>query len=380
MLRRTLWILIAIALFPFAACSSDEVAEPLDGDLGRIELPDGFRIEYYFDDVPGARSMTWGTEGTLFVGTRSGSVYALTDFDGDVVADSLYVLASGLNMPNGVAFRDGSLFVAEVDRVIRFDDIESRLDDPPAAVVVRADFPTETHHGWKFIAFGPDGKLYIPIGAPCNVCLESDSRYASISRMNPDGTEFEVFANGIRNSVGFDWHPTSGELWFTDNGRDHLGDDAPPDELNRASEAGQHFGFPFCHGGTILDPEFGSGKSCQDYTPPVQRLGAHVAALGTRFYTHTQFPAEYRGQMFVAEHGSWNRSSKVGYKVSLIRVSGNEVTSYEPFATGWLENDSVWGRPVDVILHEDGSLLVSDDFAGAIYRIRYGETAPNGKP
>jgi len=228
-------------------------------------------------------------------------------------------------------------------------------------------------HGWKFIAFGPDGMLYVPIGAPCNVCLSDDPRYATITRMHRDGSGFEVYARGVRNSVGFDWHPLTRRLWFTDNGRDWLGDDQPPDELNFAPVQGLHYGFPHCHGGTIVDPEFGSPTSCQDYMAPVARLGAHVAALGMRFYTGQMFPEAYRGQIFIAEHGSWNRSQKTGYRVSLVRLDGNKAISYEPFAQGWLIGNSAWGRPVDVALMADGSLLVSDDQNGVIYRISYQE-------
>jgi glucose/arabinose dehydrogenase len=309
----------------------------------------------------------------VFVGNRSGqNVYAVRDEDGDGRAERQWILFRGGRMPNGVAFRDGALYVAEVSRVLRFDQIEDRLDNPPAPVVVYDRFPTDRHHGWKFIRFGPDGMLYVPVGAPCNVCLRSDDeRYASITRMRPDGSGLEVFAHGVRNTVGFDWHPETGELWFTDNGRDWMGDDLPPDELNRAPRQGLHFGFPFFHGRGIPDPEFSRGRRAADYVEPVQNLGPHVAALGMRFYTGKMFPAEYRNQIFIAEHGSWNRSRKIGYRVMLVRLEGHRATSYEVFAEGWLEGESVWGRPVDVEVLPDGSLLVSDDHAGAIYRITY---------
>ncbi|MEZ4649800.1 MAG: sorbosone dehydrogenase family protein [Candidatus Eisenbacteria bacterium] len=362
-------VTVSIAVL-ISACASDDVAAT--GDLDSIRLPEGFSIEVFADDVPNARSLVRSPNGTIYVGTRSnGRVYALPDADGDLEPDAVHVIAEGLNMPNGVAFRDGSLYVAEVNRILRYDDIESHLATPPAPVIVRDDLPTETHHGWKFIAFGPDGKLYVPIGAPCNICEQEDERFATICRMNADGSDFEVFAHGIRNTVGFTWHPTTQDLWFTDNGRDWLGDDLPPDELNRADEAGLHFGFPYCHAGMILDPDFGQGRSCDDFTPPARALGPHVASLGLRFYTGSSFPAEYHGQIFLAEHGSWNRSTKIGYQVSLVRLEGSEVVSYEPFATGWLRGNEVTGRPVDLLVLPDGSLLVSDDHAGAIYRIRY---------
>jgi glucose/arabinose dehydrogenase len=259
--------------------------------LDRISLPDGFRIIVYSEDVPNARQMAMGTNGTVFVGSRSaGSVYAVVDRDGDNTADETYTIASGLAMPSGIAFRDGTLYVAAVSRVLRFDDIESQLANPPEPIVIRDDLPTETHHGWKFIDFGPDGLLYVPVGAPCNICKQSDERFAAILRMNPDGSDPEVFAHGVRNSVGFDWDPRTRELWFTDNGRDMLGDDIPPDELNHAPNPGMHFGFPYCHGGTVADPEYGSERECNAFTAPARRLGPHVAAIGMGFYTGTMFP------------------------------------------------------------------------------------------
>lgn len=271
-------------------------------------------------------------------------------------------------MPNGVALRESSLYAAEVNRVLRYDKIEDRLDDPPDPVVVNDSFPDETHHGWKFIKFGPDGFLYVPVGAPCNVCLEEDERFASIMRMKPDGSGLEIFAEGVRNTVGFDWHPGSGELWFTDNGRDHLGDNRPPDELNRAPEKGLHFGFPFCHGNDIPDPEFGEEKNCGDYTSPEVELGPHVASLGMRFYTGDKFPSEYENKIFIAEHGSWNRSTRIGYRITMVEPGEDTFTV---FARGWLKNGKRLGRPVDILVMPDGALLVSDDHADCIYRISY---------
>ena len=340
--------------------------------LNEIKLPPGFAISLYADKVEGARSMCLGEKGTLFVSTRDvGKVYALVDHNRDNRADEVITIAAGLNMPNGVAFRDGALYVAEVSRLLRFDGIEARFKNPPAPVVVRDDFPTDQHHGWKFIRFGPDGMLYIPVGAPCNICERADERYASIMRMRPDGTGLEVFARGVRNTVGFDWHPATRELWFTDNGRDWLGDDLPPDELNRAPVKGLHFGFPYCHGGSIPDPDYGTKRSCQEFVPPVINLGPHVASLGIRFYTGSMFPALYRNQIFIAEHGSWNRTTPIGYRITLVRLEGNRAISYDVFADGWLKEGKAWGRPVDVLVMPDGALLVSDDRAGAIYRISY---------
>lgn len=363
-------LIIFVLLLPAWGCS-ESTNEP-DGQLSLIKLPPGFSIEIFAEDVPNARSLAIGENGTIFVGNRTGgSVYAVVDSDGDFRADSLYTIASGLYMPNGVDLMDGDLYVAEVNRVLRFDEIESNLTDPPEPVVVNDGFPSDRHHGWKFIRFGPDGKLYVPVGAPCNVCLRDDERYASIMRMNPDGSDLEVYAEGIRNTVGFDWHPETDQLWFTDNGRDMMGDNIPPDELNHAPEAGMHFGFPFCHGGDIPDPEFGQQRSCGEFVLPAQKLGPHVAALGMRFYTGDMFPQEYRNQIFIAEHGSWNRSVPIGYRVMLVRLTGNEATSYEVFAEGWLQGEERWGRPVDVLQLTDGSLLVSDDYGDRIYRISY---------
>lgn len=332
-----------------------------------IQLPPGFSIEEYAD-VPKARSLALGDRGTLFVSTRKArSVYAVVEND-DGTTRTIELL-DGMSTPNGIAFHDGDLYVAEIDRVYRYANVEDRLEDMPEAELLDIDLPSDRSHGWRYIAFGPDGKLYISIGAPCNVCDEFG--YAQIIRVNPDGTGRETFASGVRNSVGFTWHPETKDLWFTDNGRDMLGDDIPPCELNHAPRQGLHFGFPYCHGGDILDPKFGKGRDCGDYTPPAQKLGPHVAPLGVKFYTGDMFPAEYRGQVFIAEHGSWNRSKKIGYRVSLVRLDGDTAISYEPFAFGWLQGQQASGRPVDLIVKQDGSLLVSDDQAGKIYRISY---------
>jgi glucose/arabinose dehydrogenase len=342
--------------------------------LEKIKLPPGFHIEL-FARVDNARAMALGAENTLFVGSmRAGKVHAVK-FDANYRATQTTLVAEGLNMPVGVAFGNGALYVSAVSRILRFDDIEKRLANPPQPAAVRGTFPTETHHGWKFIAFGPDGRLYVPVGAPCNICEPDAERYAGIMRIDvgksADGSGLEVYARGVRNSVGFDWHPETKELWFTDNGRDWLGDDAPPDELNHAPRAGMHFGYPYCHGGTLPDPEYGRKRPCAEFTPPAQNLGPHVASLGMRFYTGSMFPPEYRNQILIAEHGSWNRSKKLGYRISLVRLRGNKATGYETFAEGWLDGERAWGRPVDVLVLPDGSLLVSDDHAGAIYRITY---------
>jgi glucose/arabinose dehydrogenase len=375
--KRSLVVLlcVVVAVVVIAAATSLWLQKGGNGSalpLDSIRLPPGFRIEVYTADVPGARSMTPGPEGIIFVGTRGeGKVYAVIDQDGDQEPDVVETIAEGLFLPNGVAYRDGSLYVAEVNRVIRFDDIADRITNPPEPVVIRDDFPDDATHGWKFIAFGPDGMLYVPVGAPCNVCVRPDP-YATILRMNTDGSGLEVFASGVRNTVGFDWDPRTGELWFTDNGRDWMGDDLPPDELNHAAVQGMHFGFPYCHGQGIPDPDLTTDGSCEEFTPAAQPLPAHVAALGMRFYDGKMFPEEYQGQIFIAEHGSWNRVVPTGYRLSMVRLENGAPVSYEIFAEGWLTGGLSWGRPVDVLVMPDGALLVSDDRAGAIYRITYG--------
>lgn len=334
--------------------------------LASLKLPPGFEIEL-FARVPNARQMALGNN-TLFVGSmRAGRVYAIPLRGARKPA----VIADGLNMPVGVAFRDGDLYVSAVSRILRLAGIEARLDKPPRPEVVSSAYPGDPHHGWKFIAFGPDGRLYVPVGAPCNICEPDPDRYANITALDVASGKIEVVARGVRNTVGFDWQPQSGELWFTDNGRDWLGDDAPPDELNRLVRPGQHFGYPYCHGGTIADPEFGRARRCAEFVAPARNLGAHVASLGMRFYTGTQFPERYRNAVFIAEHGSWNRSSKTGYRVSVVRLQDGRAVSHESFVSGWLQGESAWGRPADVLAMPDGSLLVSDDHAGAIYRVTY---------
>jgi glucose/arabinose dehydrogenase len=379
--------LLAALLFLTLACRGDVEARPPSTDqLSLIRLPPGFSIAVFAADVPNARQMTISPEGTLYVGTRrAGKVYAIP---GAVAAategkptTTPIVLASGLTQPNGVAFKDGSLYVAEVSRVLRFDKVESRLTDKnPAYTVVRDDYPTDEHHGWKYIAIGPDGWLYVPVGAPCNLCVRDDEpAFASITRMTLDGKTREIWARGIRNSVGFDWHPKTGALWFTENGSDNLGDDFPGDELNIAPTPGLHFGYPHCHNGPHPDRKFGNKAACVPggpYAYPAQVLAPHTAALGMKFYRGAMFPDGYRGRVLIAEHGSWNRTTKIGYRVTMAVLDGDKVTSYTPFAEGWLQSDGAWGRPVDVLELPDGSVLVSDDHRGCIYRISYRAPAP----
>lgn len=342
-----------------------------DVHLDQLKLPSGFSIEIYAEGVENARQMTLGDAGTLFVGSRkAGKLWAVSDADGDQEADSVRLIDEGLNMPSGVEFRDGALYVGAVDRILRYDDIEAHLDDPPEPVVVTDVLPDKTHHGWKYLRFGPDGKLYIPVGVPCNICDEAG--FGEIRTMSPDGSEMDVYAQGVRNSVGLAFHPENGQLWFTDNGRDMLGDDLPADELNYAPQAGMHFGIPYCHQGDLLDEEFGKGKDCADYTPPVAKLAPHSAALGLAFYTGGMFPAEYKNRLFIAQHGSWNRTEKIGYQLLVLDVQPDgRVLNKSVFTAGWLQGQEVWGRPNDVLVMPDGALLVSDDMAGVIYRISY---------
>jgi glucose/arabinose dehydrogenase len=340
-------------------------------EMSDITLPAGFRIGVYAT-VANARQMALAPDNVVFVGSMGeGKVHAVVDRDGDGRAEEVHVIASGLNMPSGVAFRDGTLYVAAVNRVLKYPDVTRDLKKPPKAEVVSDAFPNDRHHGWKFIAFGPDGALYVPVGAPCNVCDPPTPLHATITRLNPAGGKPEVIARGVRNTVGFDFHPATRELWFTDNGRDWMGDDQPPDELNRLARAGAHFGFPHCHGADLRDAEFNAGKACDGFVPPARLLGPHVAAIGMRFYDGRMFPEKYRHGVFIAEHGSWNRSKPIGYRVTFVKVEDGKATSYEPFAAGWLKGSTASGRPADVLVMPDGALLVSDDKAGRIYRVTY---------
>lgn len=342
-----------------------------DSRLDLIKLPPGFTIDIFADNLPNARSITRSPSGTIFVSTRdAGKVYAVRDTNGDNVADQKWTLLSGMHMPNGVAFKDGDLYVAEVSRLWRLPDIDNRLDQPQKELIVE-NYPNKDHHGWKYIAFGPDDKLYIPVGAPCNVCESADHIFASITRIDLASKSREIVHRGIRNTVGFTWHPVTKELWFTDNGADWLGEDMPACELNHAPKDGLHFGFPYCHQGDFADPKLGNKESCKEYVPPAVKLGAHVAPLGLAFCTGSMFPSEFQHQIFIAEHGSWNRTTPLGYRITMVRLEGNTPVAYETFAEGWLQDGKAWGRPVDIEFLPDGSMLVSDDHAGMVYRISY---------
>ncbi len=342
----------------------------------KLKLPPGFNIEVYASGIPNARTLRLGDEGTLFVGNRFiGKVFAIVKKDGKT---EMKTIAEGLHRPNGLAFSKGTLYVAELSKVWRFDNIEKNLDKPEKKMIYD-NLPKDEAHGWKFIGIGPDNKLYVPVGQPGNNVLHSDA-HGQIRRMNLDGTGVEVVLRGMRNTVGFDWHPVSKQLYFTDNSRDWMSEDLPNDELNRVTKMGEHFGSPYCWQGNLADPEFGWGRSCSEFTPPVALLGAHTAALGMRFYTGSQFPAAYKNGIFIARHGSWNRTKKLGGDVIFVKLNPDgTVKSMEPFITGFLVDNNYLGRPVDVEQMKDGSLLVSDDWNGAVYRITYGKAKVAGR-
>lgn len=377
------YIIPVLTFFVFYSCISERSS---NGDsqtslsLGYLVTPAGFSVEVYADNVPNARQMAIGADGILYVGTRrDGRVHAVVDRDNDFKADAIYTIASDLRLPNGVAYKDGSLYVAEVSKIWRYDNIDENLENPQNPVLITDDYPTEGHHGWKYIAFGPDGKLYVPVGAPCNVCNHEDENpvFASLTRINPDGSNREIIAHGIRNTVGFTWHPETGNLWFTDNNRDWMGDDLPPCELNELTDEGQHFGFPYLHGNDVWDPDFGEAGREMDknFKTPVRELGPHVAPLGMLFYTGDMFPDTYKNQALIAEHGSWNRSEKIGYRITIVTFdeNGNPI-AYQPFIEGWLQGEEdVRGRPVALLQLEDGSILISDDDSNKIYRVTYSE-------
>ena len=373
-------LMLCFLIVGAASLSAQSAVDAEDDDrLAQVKLPEGFKISYYAKGVIDARSLARTPDGkTIFVGNRRRkNVYALTDTDGDMKADKVDTLAKGLNMPNGVTFHNGDLYVAEVNKIHRFPDIMNNLDNPKSEVIFDT-YPTDRHHGWKFIAFGPDGKLYVPVGAPCNVCdkEEENEVYATITRMNPDGTGMEVYAKGVRNSVGFTWDPDSGKMWFTDNGRDLMGDDVPACELNFVDNVGEHFGFPFWHQGDIADPDFGDKFPRDQFKEPKYKFEPHSAPLGLRFYQGNMFPEKYRKNLIVAQHGSWNRTKQaghIGYQLRFVEVEGDQVVKSEIFASGWLdkETNKGWGKPVDILEMPDGSILVSDDVAHAIYRISY---------
>ena len=356
--------------YRLAPVSAFPVPTPADQlPIGKLRAPEGFKVEVWASDILDARMMREGAKGTLFVSSLfvANKVYAVVD-RGD--RREIKTVLADMPLANGVEFRDGSLYVATPKKIVRLDDIENRLDDPPAPKTVFDRFAPSPQHGWKSLRFGPDGKLYVPVGAPCNIC-EPDKDHARIFRMNKDGSGLETVATGVRNSVGLDFDPRSGDLWFTDNQRDWISDDMPLDELNHVTRPGENFGFPYCHSGLMVDPELGGNHQCSEFAGPAALLGAHAAPLGMRFYTGTSFPEKYRGAIFIARHGPWNRARKDADVAVAYLNDKREVVTVEPFLTGFVQDDDYVGRPVDVQVMRDGSLLVSDDHNGAIYRVSY---------
>ena len=365
----------AAKLAPVAAPPLPAPADKLP--TAQLKLPPGFNIEVYASGIANTRSLRVGDKGTVFVGTRFGNkVTAIVKKDGKT---EIKTVAEGLYRPNGLAYHNGTLYIAELSQISKIDNIENVLDNPPKPTVIYTDLPKDEAHGWKFIAIGPDNKLYVEVGQPGNNVLH-DAAHGQIRRMNLDGTGAEVVAKGVRHSVGFDWNPVNKQLYFSDNGRDWLSEDVPQDELNRVTKTGEHFGAPYCYQGNILDSEFGWGHSCSEFTAPVALTGPHSAGLGLRFYTGNMFPKEYKNAIILARHGSWNRSKKFGGDVVVIKLNKDgTVRSIEPFITGFLVDNKYIGRPVDVQQMADGSLLLSDDWNGAIYRITYGKEKVAGK-
>jgi len=365
-------IFLIVLMSPPMGCNKT-TPEAIKSSLDKINLPDGFIIETFANNVENVRAITLSDKGIYYAGSRkAGNIYALIDENKDNIIDKQLIIFEDLKNPTGIVWHKGDLYFSEINRVLKVKNIDEVYDKEPTYEIVNDSFPTDESHGWKYLDFGPDGKLYVPVGAPCNICEKDDERYSTIMRMNADGSDLEVYAHGIRNSVGFDFHPTTQQLFFTDNGRDWMGDDQPFCEINTAPEQGLHFGFPYCHSGIWLDDEFGENKNCDDYVSPVQNLGPHTAPLGMAFYTGNKFPEAYKNAIFIAEHGSWNRSKKIGYRVSMVRLDENgKSMGYEMFAEGWLENGKAWGRPADIFMMPDGSILITDDYADAIYRVTY---------
>jgi glucose/arabinose dehydrogenase len=374
--------IIAIPILGGLLMAASLPANAQDNDLEKLKLPEGFEISVYAEGVTTARDMAISPGGIVYVGTRArtirgeptGKVFAIVDDDGDHLDGEVITIAEGLNMPNGIAFHDGDLYVGEIDRILRYADMDDNLRTPPPPQTWYDDLPSDSHHGWKFLRFSEQGDLFVPVGAPCNICDRGEDGYAQIRKVSEGGAA-EIYAYGVRNTVGFDWHPVTGEFWFTDNGRDLLGDEAPEDELNHAPGAGMHFGYPFCHQGDLLDPELGENANCDDYTAPAGKLGPHVAAIGMTFYTGDMFPERYRNQALIALHGSWNRTPDAGHtgaKIVVAHIDGGQVTEIETLIEGWLgEDNTYWGRPVAIEQMPDGSVLISDDHSDRIYRLSY---------
>jgi glucose/arabinose dehydrogenase len=345
-----------------------------DLPLNKLKAPAGFKIEVWAEGAPEARSMVLGDKGTVFVSNRNlSNVYAIVDKGGK---REVKTILKGKKVPNGLVFDKGTLYVAERNTITRYDNIEDNLDNPGdgKVVITNLDPNNAAGHFWKYMVMGPDGKLYFNIGSPQNITMPTYNE-ASIVRVDPKTGVMENYAQGVRNTVGLAFHPVTKQLWFTEHGRDWLGNDLPNDELNVATKKGEHFGFPFCHQGDTLDPVYGQGRTCSEFKGPVLKLGAHIAPLGMKFYTGKMFPAEYKNSMLIAQHGSWNRETKQGYNLIRVSLDAKGNATKHAFVDGFLENDRadppMWGRPVDVLQMKDGSILFSDDFNGIIYRVSY---------
>ncbi len=373
------WAGFAVAVLILSAglvrCPSAAEAAESPLDLDSIRLPDGYHISIFASHVPGVRSLAISPEGTIFAGTLSeGKVYALRDLNGDQQVDEVLVVDEGLILPSGVAFRSGDLYVAEGSRILLYAEIEERLYDSPEPIVVSNPFPADNFHGWHTIAFGPDGKLYASIGAPCNACESADPLFATIVRMGRGGEEIEIVARGVRSAGGLAWHPENGDLYFTEAGRVWMGDQIPSDELNRSGGEGFHFGFPFCHGTDLPDPELGEGVDCDQFTSPAAELGSHVGPFGLAFGRGTNFPDRQRNSLFIAERGSLVGSDPAGFRLTTLSLSEEGEPVYEEFATGWLREGEILGRPTDLVVTAEGDLLLSDEYRGVIYRISFEES------
>src|SRR3954447_14459260 len=367
----------AMKLAPVAPPPIPATAEKVAGVAEKLTVSKGFKLEVYASGIANARSLRIGDKGTVFVGSRLlDKVSAVVDKGGK---KEVKVIASGLYRPNGLAFKDGTLYIAELSKISKIEKVEDNLDSPAKPTVIYDNLPKDEAHGWKFIGIGPDNKLYLPVGQPCNNCLPPET-HGQIRRINLDGSGMEVIARAVRNTVGFDWHPVSKELYFTDNGRDWASEDVPEDELNRVTKVGQHFGSPFCYQGDFLDPEFGWGRSCSEFEPPVLKTGPHSASLGMRFYTGGNFPAKYKNAIFIARHGSWNRTKKFGGDILAVFLNKDgTVKGTEVFISGFLGADNNYiGRPADVLFTKDGAMLISDDYNGAIWRVSYGNQKQAG--
>ncbi len=361
-MKRAITLLSLITLSSFASAKMS---------LDKLITPSGFNVDFYIQGIDNPRQMALSESGVIFVGSRrAGNVYAILDKNGDGKAETRWLVAEHLSQPSGLAYKDGDLYVADIGTIYRYKDILNHLDKPVKEVFFD-ELPDDMHHGWKFIRFSPDGHLIIPVGAPCNICEAPTKQHNRILSLDVNSKKLTVVAEGVRNSVGFDFHPQTAELWFSDNGRDMMGDDIPPDEINRVSQMGSHFGYPYVHGGDIKDPEFGQGKDPANYVQPELKLGAHVAPLGIEFYNGKSFPSQYHNQLFVTEHGSWNRSKKVGYKVAVATIENNNIVNYTPVISGFMKDEETFGRPAAILELPDGSLLISDDYANVIYRLTY---------